>query len=170
MCWAFRKAAAVRAWLVRNFLRASFLLSILAERGPPMSVALQPVTRMMLEHVREQIKKMKMTLDRVMDLLAVGNRSSSSNSPAAPHRSGVVECSIPSNHPSNQSARRRSPADCSKRVRSLLSLLCGDVPLHFHPQISPPRTHGNDSNGCGCHLLLPALRGATSEAGGLLLV
>ena len=57
MCWAFRKAAAVRAWLVRNFLRASFLLSILAERGPPMSVALQPVTRMMLEHVREQIKK-----------------------------------------------------------------------------------------------------------------
>ena len=37
-----------------------------------MSVALQPVTRMMLEHVREQIKKkeMKMTLDRVMDLLA----------------------------------------------------------------------------------------------------
>ena len=59
MCWAFRKAAAVRAWLVRNFLRASFLLSILAERGPPMSVALQPVTRMMLEHVREQIKKKK---------------------------------------------------------------------------------------------------------------
>ena len=102
MCWAFRKAAAVRAWLVRNFLRASFLLSILAERGPPMSVALQPVTRMMLEHVREQIKKeMKMTLDRVMDLLAVGNRSSSSDSLAAPHRSGVVECSIPSNHPSN---------------------------------------------------------------------
>ena len=111
-----------------------------------------------------------MMLDRVMDLLAVGNRSSSSDSPAAPHRSGVVECSIPSNHPSNQSARRRSPADCSTRVRSLLSLLCGDVPLHFHPQISPPRTHGNDSNGCGCHLLLPALRGATSEAGGLLLV
>ena len=74
-----------------------------------------------------------MTLDRVMDLLAVGNRSSSSNSPAAPHRSGVVECSIPSNHPSNQSARRRSPADCSTRVRSLLSLLCGDAPLPYAP-------------------------------------